>query len=150
MILLSNLPNNFDQQALSSRQTDRCANLLELTTHSTRQKLRGVSISEEAGWVSNNLADVEVVTRVNTIGKDASLEGPSETTGGDTALIRASGVGESNTRRSRAALGCLVDVCRGQSHGLVGAGDAGESDVLSNLLASFLVEGLNGGGRERT
>lgn len=109
-----------------------------------------MGISEEASRVGNNLADVEVITRVNTIGKDASLEGPSETTGGDTALIRASGVGESNTRRSRAALGCLVDVCRGQSHGLVGAGDAGESDVLSNLLASFLVEGLNGGGRERT
>jgi hypothetical protein len=97
-----------------------------------------VSISEEAGRVGNNLADVEVVTSIDTISKNASLEGPGETASGDTALIRSSRVGEGEAGRSRAALGRLVDVCRGQSHGLVGAGDAGESDVLSNSLALIL------------
>jgi hypothetical protein len=70
-----------------------------------------VSVSEEASRVGNNLADVEVVTRINTIGKNASLEGPSETSSGDAALIGPSGVGKGNTRRSCAALGRLVDVC---------------------------------------
>jgi hypothetical protein len=97
-----------------------------------------VSISEKAGRVGHNLADVEVVTSIDTVGENASLEGSSEAASGDTALIRSSRVGECEARRSRTALGCLVDVCRGQSHRLVGTGDAGESDVLCNLLASFL------------
>ena len=74
-------------------------------------ELRSVGISEESGRVSNNLADVEVVASIDTVGKNAGLEGPSETASGDTALIRTSRVGEGNARRSRAALGRLVDVC---------------------------------------
>lgn len=89
-----------------------------------------MSISKEVGGVSNNLANVEALASVDTVGQDASLEGSSEAAGGNAALIGAGRVGEGNTRRSRAALGRLVDMCASQGHGLVFAGDAGEGDVL--------------------
>lgn len=105
--------------------------LLQLSAHGTRNKLGGVRISEEARGVGNNLANVEVVASVDAIGQDASLERSGDAAGGDAAVIRcALRVGERNARWSCAALGCLVDVCCSQGHGLVRSSYAGESDVL--------------------
>lgn len=70
-----------------------------------------MSISEEAGRVGHDLADVEVVTSIDTVDKNASLEGSSEAASGDTALIRSSRVREGEARRSRTTLGRLMDVC---------------------------------------
>lgn len=88
--------------------------LLKLSANGTRHKRRSVCVSEEVGRVGNNLADVEAIAGVSDTvsGLDARLEGSSEAADGDTALIRvASRVGECDARRSRTALGCLVDMC---------------------------------------
>ena len=85
--------------------------LLKLTADSTRDKELGVSVSEEVGRVSNNLADVKVCTSVDAIVKNTGPEWTSQAAGRDATLIGSSRIGERNARRSRAALGSLVDVC---------------------------------------
>ena len=116
--------------------------LLELTADSSSDELTGMSISEEVGGVGNNLADVEVVTTINTVGNDTSLEGTNQTAGRNAALIGSNRVGKGNTRWSSAALGRLMDMCRCQGCGLVFTGNTRERDVLMRLLVCLLDESL--------
>ena len=108
--------------------------LLKLTTNSTRDEWTSMSVSEEVGGVSNNLANVEVVTSVDTITKDTSLEGASQTAGRNAACIRSNRVGKGNARWSCTALGRLMNMCRCQGCRLVFANDTRECDILMCLL----------------
>jgi hypothetical protein len=104
--------------------------LLKLTANSARDKELSVSVSEKAGGVGNNLADVEVIAGVDTVGQDTGLEWAGQATCRDTALIGSSRVRESDARRSCTTLGGFMNVRGCQGHGLVLAGHAAECDVL--------------------
>lgn len=84
----------------------------ELTTDSTGNSQARVSISKEASRVLLDLADVEAVSGILSVGQQASLEGTL--LAADTAanaIANINGVGESNSGRTRGTLGSLVDVC---------------------------------------
>lgn len=128
--------------------------LLELTTDSTRDVFACVSISEETSRVRDDLTDVEVVTSVNTVDKDSSLEWPSQAANRDTAVIsNGTRVRERNARRTRAALGRLVNVRGGERRGLIFASDTRQSNVVADsvirdvdaVLEQALCAGLAGG-----
>lgn len=94
----------------------RLVNLTKLRAHGASRKLDSVAISEEAGGVCNNLADVEASTVVSTSSVvGTSDEGSGQAAVGDTAAVRSPGVREGNARWASLALLGLVDVGCGPS-----------------------------------
>jgi hypothetical protein len=73
-----------------------------------------VRIREESTRVLHDLANVKARTSILSIGAgNPRLEGTSKAARRDAAVVGANGVGEGETGRPGAALGCFVDVCGG-------------------------------------
>lgn len=71
-----------------------------------------MSVSEEARRVLFDLADVETIGGIFSVGQQASLEGTllAANTAADT-VANINGVRESDSGRTRSTLSSLVDVC---------------------------------------
>lgn len=108
-------------------------------------------IGEEARRVRLDLRNREPSTSIGNIIRafNTSGERTGETSRAVTHGVVASGVGEGDTRRARAADGSFVDVCCGVGWGAVVAGYAVEGDVIADgvgLAVDGVVELTTGAG----
>lgn len=133
-------------QSIHQETTARRARLSKLATDSAGNSGGGVRVSEEASRIGHNLSDSEPIGRVSArlaVDGDAGLEGASQTTVADAALVVALRVGEGQTRRTGAATLSFMNVCCGEGGGNVGAGDVDQSNVLCEResQSSVMVKG---------
>jgi hypothetical protein len=107
----------------------------ELSANSTGDSQARVGVSKETAGVLLNLADVETIGSILSVGQQASLEGTllAANAAADT-IADVNGVGESDSGRTRSTLGSLVDVCGSCGGRLVLATEAVDLNVVADQV----------------
>jgi len=119
----------------SDRHHELSKHLSELSANSSRNSQARVSISEETAGVLFDLADVESVSGILSVGQQASLEGTLlAANAAANTIANINGVGESNSGRTGSTLGSLVNVCGGCGGRLVLAAEAVDLNVVADQV----------------
>lgn len=114
---------------------------VELSSKSTRDSEAGVGVGEELLGVLLDLGDGKANAAVLSLHHDTSAEGALKAADSVAALFVANGVRKGNSRRSRLALGSLVDVSGRVGGRLVVSTESIESDVVAdNILVGVDAE----------